>query len=163
MADFAARVQVPAIANWRLLPHKQGRHKSEGGIPHGGLRLTIAVLLALGCVFFAAGPSSYISCASRFQLRVGLLQAGHHGTPQRRRRFFLLAANAKSSLPNFPYPTAAFVSTKGLKLSAFAAKTMSGSEASDEEQAGDGGLPLCVPHSFVSVQNAIGDLHEFDW
>ncbi|KZV94075.1 S-adenosyl-L-methionine-dependent methyltransferase [Exidia glandulosa HHB12029] len=133
---------VPAIANWRL---QHNRLFTEGGIPHGGLRLAISILLALG-----------------YQIRVGLLQAGHYGTPQGRRRFFLLAADRNSSLPDFPHPTASFAASRHLRLAAFSDLTVPWPEVADDSE-DDTHLPSCIPHSLVTVQSAIDDLHGFDW
>ena len=42
---------------------------------------------------------------SSYQVRFALLQAAHDGTPQRRIRFFLVAAKQDQVLPELPQPT----------------------------------------------------------
>lgn len=143
--------QVPSIANWRL-----------SGVSHGGLRLTIKILLALGCVYLHSDLLFRRSQILRYQVRVGVLQAGHYGTPQRRRRFILLAANAASSLPEFPHPTSSFAASRSLKLSAFPKVDVPWQFEGygDDDESDDGTkLPPCIPHSIVSIQAAISDLH----
>lgn len=58
------------------------------GIEMGGLKLLKRGLLDMG-----------------YQVREGLLQAAHYGTPQRRERFFLIAALDGTPLPALPQPT----------------------------------------------------------
>ncbi|EJD53349.1 S-adenosyl-L-methionine-dependent methyltransferase [Auricularia subglabra TFB-10046 SS5] len=139
---------VPAIDKWAL----KMRRETDDGIPiaadpHGGLRLTITILLALG-----------------YQVRVGILQAGNYGTPQSRRRFILLAAEFGSTLPDLPRPITAFDSHHGLTLKSFPKVKVPWPVWDDEDTEGDTfQSPLYVPHCSVTVGDAIGDLQPFDW
>lgn len=88
---------------------------------------------------------------SRYQVRFALLQAGSYGTPQRRIRFFLVAALNGHPLPELPQPTHDFLDKKQLKIDCF-----------------DGEItPISVQdgktaHPFVTIEAAIGDLLKFD-
>lgn len=89
----------------------------------------------------------------RYQLRCGLLQAAHYGTPQARVRFFLTAAKRGLELPSFPQPTHDFPETDGLEIKfpeelAFRPITT---------------LHGVAPHRYVSAHDAISDLPKFDW
>lgn len=55
------------------------------------LKLTVRCLLAIG-----------------YQVTFGVLQAGHYGIPQTRRRLFLIAAAPGYVLPKFPEPLHVF-------------------------------------------------------
>lgn len=148
---FFVLENVVHIVSWRLMATQRGQGRIRGGIEYGGLRLVIAILLELG-----------------YQVRVGLLNAGMYGTPQNRRRFFILAADANHDLPEFPHPTHAFPKSLTLKMSAFPSArpswpvdNKSQPTESDNDVMRD--PPLCIPHSGVTVDEAIGDLHAFDW
>lgn len=88
-----------------------------------------------------------------YQVRFGLLQAAHYGTPQTRVRFFMIAAIEGQPLPQLPQPTHDFPVVDALRIeltngdSIEPIRTMSGT----------------APHTFVSVEDAIGDLPRFDW
>jgi DNA (cytosine-5)-methyltransferase 1 len=41
----------------------------------------------------------------RYQLTFGILNAQHYGAPQKRRRFFIIAAKSGLTLPSLPQPT----------------------------------------------------------
>lgn len=63
------------------------------------LKLTLRCLLAIG-----------------YQVAFGVLQAGHYGIPQTRRRLIIMAAAPGYKLPNYPEPQHVF-SKKGCQLS----------------------------------------------
>ena len=62
------------------------------------LKLTLRCLLAMG-----------------YQVAFGILQAGHYGVPQTRRRLIIFAAAPGYKLPNFPEPQHVF-SKRGCQL-----------------------------------------------
>lgn len=62
------------------------------------LKLTLRCLLAMG-----------------YQVTFGVLQAGHYGVPQTRRRLIILAAAPGFVLPNYPEPAHVF-SKRGCQL-----------------------------------------------
>ena len=57
----------------------------------------------------------FVSIVS-YQVRFGLLQAAHYGTPQARVRFFLIAAKQGYPLPDLPQPTHDFPLADALKI-----------------------------------------------
>jgi site-specific DNA-cytosine methylase len=91
--------------------------------------------------------------STSYQVRFGLLQAAHYGTPQSRVRFFVIAAKHGHPLPNLPQPTHDFTLADSLKISLSNGctiepiRTMAGT----------------APHHFVTVDDAIGDLPRFNW
>jgi DNA (cytosine-5)-methyltransferase 1 len=54
-----------------------------------------------------------------YQVRLGILQAGHYGLPQNRWRVFMLAVRNGGKLPEFPEPTHAFPRTTLFGATAF--------------------------------------------
>jgi hypothetical protein len=100
-----------------------------------------------------------LSLTRRYQVRVGIVQAGHFGAPQQRRRFILIAADGQSTLPQLPHPTHAF-NTITLRSSAFPDAQPDWPVDVDEDMRS---LPRCVLHPGMTVEDAIGDLHPFDW
>ena len=93
-------------------------------------------------------------CAS-YQVRFGLLQAAHYGTPQTRVRFFLMAAKMGLPLPELPVATHDFPLVDSLEM-----------KFPNEDNVRP--LALCtitgrafLPH--VRVWDAIGDLHAWEW
>lgn len=63
------------------------------------LKLTMRCLLAMG-----------------YQVTFGILQAGHYGVPQTRRRLIIMAAAPGYVLPNFPDPLHVF-NKRGCQIS----------------------------------------------
>ncbi|KAI0828845.1 S-adenosyl-L-methionine-dependent methyltransferase [Trametes gibbosa] len=128
---------VRGFLNCGLHAKQAGKYRVEGGIKMGGLKFFTRALLAMG-----------------YQVRFGLLQAAHYGTPQARVRFFLVAAIQGYPLPQLPQPTHDFPHKDALEIK-FSAElppiqpilTLNGT----------------APFKFVSIVDAIGDLPEFDW
>lgn len=91
-----------------------------------------------------------------YQVRTGQLQAGNYGTPQRRVRFFIVAAKEGHVLPDFPEPTHDFPENKTLQITV---KVGSKSHSLSPVRFADG----IAQHPFVNVADAIFDLPRFDW
>ncbi|KAJ7608113.1 S-adenosyl-L-methionine-dependent methyltransferase [Mycena polygramma] len=135
--DFLFLENVPAFLRYKLLAEQVSRHRVDGGIEMGALKLLLRALLDM-----------------RYQVRFALLQAGHYGAPQNRIRFFLVAARHGQPLPDMPQPTHDFEVANSLrmrmpyghKLYACPIRTTRGR----------------APHRQVSVGDAIGDLPSFD-
>ena len=91
-----------------------------------------------------------------YQVRFGHLQAAHYGTPQRRVRFFLIAAKGGHSLPEFPQPTHDYPDAKD-----HAIKYNDGeSWVKINPVRATRGIAM---HPVVTIRDAIGDLPLFDW
>jgi len=89
-----------------------------------------------------------------YQVRFGLLQAAHYGTPQRRVRFFLVAAKEGQILPELPQPTHDFPDSQTLDI-----KVGRGKDKISPIRTAHG----TAPHRFVTIEDAISDLPRFDW
>lgn len=86
-------------------------------------------------------------------MRYSLLHAGHYGTPQRRVRFFLIAAQSGLPLPELPQPTHDFPQVLQMLI------RMPNGDIVKTIRPGPG----TAPHPFISIEDAIGDLPRFDW
>ncbi|KAF9011170.1 hypothetical protein BDQ17DRAFT_1233710 [Cyathus striatus] len=126
---------VPGFLSFRLKARQINQNKVGGGIEMGGLKFTVRALLDMG-----------------YQVRYGLLQAGHYGTPQRRLRFFIITALDGRPLPELPQPSHQFPDTKGLSMYLPTGKI-------SPIRITDG----TAPHHFVSIHDAISDLPRFHW
>ncbi|KAF6754216.1 S-adenosyl-L-methionine-dependent methyltransferase [Ephemerocybe angulata] len=136
---YAYFENVNGFLSHRLNGTQAGVHKIEGGIEMGGLKLLVRALLDMG-----------------YQVRYSLLQAAHYGTPQRRIRFFCIAAKHGHPLPDLPQPTHNFEDT------ALEIKLPYGLDSKDVMH------PVRVMngtalHHTVTVEDAIGDMFRFDW
>ncbi|TCD63769.1 hypothetical protein EIP91_004952 [Steccherinum ochraceum] len=127
---------VRGFLSYNLNARQAGRYRVEGGIEMGGLKWLIYAMLEMG-----------------YQVRYGLLQAAHYGTPQSRVRFFLVAAKHPYPLPSFPVPVYEFPEKDSLEI-----------------RLGSLPRPLApinaatkAAHRLVTVEDAIGDLPRFDW
>ncbi|CAA7265858.1 unnamed protein product [Cyclocybe aegerita] len=130
---YAFFENVPGFLNFHLNAERANEHGAAGEIERGGLKLLVRAMIDMG-----------------YQVRHGLLQAGHYGTPQRRMRFFLIAAKEGHMLPAFPQPTHDFPDTHEIKNRdgrVIPVRATRGTAA----------------HPFVTVEDAIGDLPRFDW
>ncbi|KAF7307248.1 Mitogen-activated protein kinase [Mycena indigotica] len=139
---------VPGFLRFNLGARQTSIHTVEGGEDMGGLALTYRALLEMD-----------------YQVRCGLLQAGSYGAAQNRIRFFLVAAKSGHTLPKLPQPTHDFpvinqlsiklpyghkppdVTVNKFKEFVFPINTARGRAA----------------HAAVTIEDAIGDLREFDW
>ncbi|KAJ7109832.1 S-adenosyl-L-methionine-dependent methyltransferase [Mycena epipterygia] len=136
--DFFFLENVPGFLKYNLLAEQAGRYRVEGGIEMGGLKLVLRALLDL-----------------KYQVHFCLLQAGNYGAPQNRVRFFLIAARHGLPLPDIPQPTHDFEVVNQLKMTlpynhrpqVWKVRTTRGT----------------MPHPSVSIEDAIGDLPQFDW
>ncbi|KAG6831962.1 hypothetical protein H0H87_003297 [Tephrocybe sp. NHM501043] len=128
---------VPGFKQFSFDATQATPHTVEGGIPMGGLKFVVRALIDM-----------------RYQVRFGLLQAGHYGTPQRRNRFFLVAAADGHLLPELPQPSHDFPHNYGLAI-----KLESSERSICPIRASNG----TAPHAFVSIDDAISDLPRFHW
>ncbi|KAF5385343.1 hypothetical protein D9615_001032 [Tricholomella constricta] len=126
---------VPGFQRFSFDAVQSEIHKLEGGIPMGGLKLVVRALVEM-----------------RYQVRFGVLQAGHYGAPQRRHRFFLVAAIDGHPLPEFPRPSHDFENSY-LDVKLPVGNSVRPFPASNGT----------APHPFVSIDDAISDLPRFDW
>ncbi|KAJ7070674.1 hypothetical protein C8F01DRAFT_1362531 [Mycena amicta] len=124
------------------------RHKVEGGYEMGGLVLMYRALLEMG-----------------YQVRCEQIQAGCHGAPQSRIRFFLVAARIGHTLPKLPQPTHDFpvISKLGFKIP-YSHKPPEDNVNKFKEMI----FPINTErgkaaHAAVTIEDAIGDLPRFDW
>ncbi|PFH48401.1 hypothetical protein AMATHDRAFT_5836 [Amanita thiersii Skay4041] len=127
---------VPGFLRYALNTTQVSIHRVEGGIPMGGLKIVIRALVDMG-----------------YQVQFCLLHAGHYGVPQRRVRFFIVAALHGYPLPKFPRPSHDFPTSETLQI-----KLTQGNPVQPFQ-----GFIGTAPHPFVSIDNAIGDLPLFDW
>ncbi|CAG9770763.1 unnamed protein product [Ceutorhynchus assimilis] len=92
-----------------------------------------------------------ISCLSKmgYQVTWGIVQAGHHGVPQTRRRLILMAAAPNYSLPRYPEPLHVFNKRGALSFVMDNSKYSSGCEWTES-----------APFRTITVKDAMGDLPE---
>ncbi|KAH9849210.1 S-adenosyl-L-methionine-dependent methyltransferase [Lenzites betulinus] len=128
---------VRGFLNCSLHARQAGKYRVEGGIKMGGLKFFTRALLAMG-----------------YQVRFGLLQAAHYGTPQYRVRFFMVAALQGYPLPQLPQPTHDFPLKDAMEI-----KFSPELPPIQPILTTNGTAPL----KFVSIKDAIGDLPDFDW
>ncbi|KAH9942756.1 S-adenosyl-L-methionine-dependent methyltransferase [Amylocystis lapponica] len=127
---------VRGFLSYNLNATQAGRYQTKGGIKMGGLKFLIRALLAMN-----------------YQVRFGLLQAAHYGTPQARVRFFLVAARSSYILPHLPQPTHDFPLVDSLEI-----KFPNGQPKRPIRTARG-----VAPFPFVTIEDAIADLPRFDW
>lgn len=154
---------VPGFLNYSLNATQVDRYRVEGGLEMGGLKLLVRALVDMG--FVADVIFSYSGLIFRwnllessYQVRYGLLQAGHYGAPQRRVRFFLVAAEEGQVLPELPQPTHDFPVVNPLQIK----------HPKQENRTTHIIRPIrttkgTAAHPFVTIESAIGDLPRFDW
>ena len=95
---------------------------------------------------------------SRYQVRFGLLQAAHYGTPQSRIRFFMIAAKDNLQLPSFPTPTHEFPVPDRMEIHPSGEPDGNTLRLFHPQELQHTGL-----HSYVTIKDAIEDLPYFDW
>jgi DNA (cytosine-5)-methyltransferase 1 len=96
------------------------------------------------------------SYSSSYQVRFCFLQAAHYGTPQRRVRFFLIAAKEGHQLPEFPQPTHDYPEAKDHVIKYHDGEK----QVRINPVRGTKGI---ARHPVVTIWDAIGDLPQFDW
>ncbi|KAJ6575500.1 S-adenosyl-L-methionine-dependent methyltransferase [Mycena capillaripes] len=135
--DFFFLENVPGFLRYNLLASQVDRHRVEGGIEMGGLKLLVRALQDMN-----------------YQVRFSQLQAGNYGTPQNRVRFFLIAARHGLPLPNMPQPTHDFETNQlNMRMPYYHKPQVSPIRTTRGR----------APHAGVSIEDAIGDLPPFDW
>ncbi|KAL4067275.1 S-adenosyl-L-methionine-dependent methyltransferase [Scleroderma yunnanense] len=127
---------VRGFLQYGLKARQDGLYRVKGGIAMGGLKLVLRALTDMD-----------------YQVRFGLLQAGHYGTPQTRVRFFLIAAKRGFELPDLPEPTHDFPIRDKLDIKFPNGLTIQPIRT----------LPGLAPHRYVSTHDAISDLPVFHW
>ncbi|KAF8913180.1 S-adenosyl-L-methionine-dependent methyltransferase [Gymnopilus junonius] len=135
--SFGYFENVPGFLKFSLNATQANRHQVKGGIDMGGLKLVIRALIDMN-----------------YQVRFALLQAAHYGTPQRRVRFFLVAAKHDKVLPELPQPTHDFPDSK-----IFTIKYDASQDPISPIRMAHG----TALHPVVTIEDAIGDLPRFDW
>ncbi|ORX35235.1 S-adenosyl-L-methionine-dependent methyltransferase [Kockovaella imperatae] len=95
---------------------------------------------------------------SGYQFRLAVLDSRSYGSPQNRRRCFILAARSGVTLPSFPQPTHANPGVRSTKLSS--SMMMAGESRETKYHIGRG-TPGTGPYPAVTVRDAIGDLPPF--
>ncbi|KAJ3535295.1 hypothetical protein NMY22_g6555 [Coprinellus aureogranulatus] len=136
---YAFFENVKGFLEYRLSATQASAHRVEGGIEMGGLKLMVRALLDMG-----------------YQVRFSLLQAAHYGTPQRRIRFFCVAALHGYPLPELPQPSHDYECTTlsvGLPYAVDSKETIRPIRVT----------PGTALHPTVTIDDAIGDLPRFDW
>ncbi|KAF9081893.1 hypothetical protein BGX23_000342 [Mortierella sp. AD031] len=93
-----------------------------------------------------------------YQCRIGMLQAGSHGVPQSRYRFFVWAAQLGHALPTFPLPTTAFKSNNS---EGFIPPLNLDYNHATFDYRGRRGLQ--APDPMVSIRDAVSDLPGFEY
>ncbi|KAK7038814.1 hypothetical protein VNI00_010444 [Paramarasmius palmivorus] len=134
-------------------------HILEDEVKQGGPKLLIRALVDMG-----------------YQVRFAHVQAGHYGTPQHRILFVLIAAKMGSFLPDLPQPTHDFDMRGTLSVHLDFEKDIDAEESQQEDNENKRNrkkvsrrmIPIDTTrgvalHPAVSVKDAIGDLHMFDW
>ena len=151
---------VPGFLDYSLNATQADRYRVEGGLEMGGLKLLVRALIDMGSVADVIFRlSRLILCLeSSYQVRYGLLQAGHYGAPQRRVRFFLIAAEEGQALPELPQPTHEFPVVNSLQIK----------HPKQDNRMAHAIRPIrtaqgTAAHPFVTIEAAIGDLPQFDW
>lgn len=97
--------------------------------------------------------SQLTHCFSSYQVRFGLLQAGHYGAPQDRVRFFLIASQRGYPLPLLPQPSHSSLEADSLQL------VLSEEVTIKPILTAKGTAAL----KHVTISEAIGDLLQWDW
>ena len=152
---------VPGFLNYSLNATQVDRHRIEGGLEMGGLKLLVRAMIDMGFVVdvtFSYSTRLIARLEISYQVRYGLLQAGHYGAPQRRVRFFLIAAEEGQVLPELPQPTHEFPVVNQLQIK----------HPKQDNRTPHTIRPIrttkgTAAHPFVTIESAIGDLPRFDW
>ncbi|KAI0066707.1 S-adenosyl-L-methionine-dependent methyltransferase [Artomyces pyxidatus] len=127
---------VRGFLSFQLGASQVDKYRVQGGIEMGGVKFLGYALLNMN-----------------YQVRFGLLQAGHYGTPQTRVRFFLLAAKQGYPLPDLPQPVYDFPFSDKLAI------TFPNGDIIHPINTTSG----LAPFNYITVEDAIGDLKRFNW
>ena len=155
---YAYFENVPGFTRFHLQAQEgANKHNANGEVLQGGMKLLIRALIDMKFVsiVYRCRESSLILLQS-YQVRLALLEAAHYGTPQRRERFFLVAAKEGHPIPELPQPTHDYPDAKDHTI-----------KYGDDE--GENIIrPIATTkgkaaHPFVTIEDAIGDLPRFDW
>ncbi|KAH8828411.1 S-adenosyl-L-methionine-dependent methyltransferase [Flagelloscypha sp. PMI_526] len=121
-------------------------YRVTGGVQQGGLKIIYRVLLDLG-----------------YQVHCGLVQAGDLGLPQTRIRFFIVAALANLTLPDFPVPTHDFRDSPGSICRDLSFKLhVTGDDNRTIQARQHLRVSGTAPHPHISIRDSIYDLPRFD-
>ncbi|KAK0208944.1 S-adenosyl-L-methionine-dependent methyltransferase [Desarmillaria ectypa] len=127
---------VPGFINFSPDATQFGRYKLQGGMEQGGLKLILRALIDM-----------------KYQVRFGIIDAAHYGTPQRRKRFFICVAQQKQKLSSLPQPTHDFPNTEKLAIKL----SIGGSITPIRTTNGT------APHRCITIGDAISDLPRYDY
>lgn len=144
---------VEGFVSYRINAVQIDKHMVSGGIEQGGLKFLLRALVSMGLVVdFPQYYSSNKYMDNSYQVRFGLLQAGHYGTPQSRVRFFLWAAQHELILPEFPAPTHDFPRTikMQIKIGPHVVAPIKSNRGTRSQR-------------FITVGDAILDLKPWEW
>ncbi|KAI0064526.1 S-adenosyl-L-methionine-dependent methyltransferase [Artomyces pyxidatus] len=130
---------VVGLVHFPLKGSQDGKRLVDG-IKMGVVKFILRTLTALG-----------------YQARFKVLQAGHYGAPQGRRRVIFWGARRGVPLPLFPVPTHCFERQHDVLLRT--GKKLHPVTRSLDPDEHNGAAPLYP----VTVEDAIGDLPPFDW
>lgn len=111
-------------------------------------------------LFLSSWPFNSLSavCSYSYQVRFKVLQAGHYGAPQGRKRVIFWGARRGIPLPNFPLPTHCFPGGQNnyaLPIGGFLTPVTRSKNPDDIHQ--------CAPMYPTTVNHTLGDLPPFDW
>ncbi|KAF9566963.1 S-adenosyl-L-methionine-dependent methyltransferase [Agrocybe pediades] len=138
---YAYFENVPGFTRYKLrsMEGQPNAHQLKEGtsVDMGGLKLLLRCLIDMN-----------------YQVQYCLLQAANYGAPQRRSRFFSVAAKHDEILPDLPQATHHY-ETKTLDIKAENNKVVSESPIRT--------TPGTALHPTVTIEDAIGDLPLFDW
>jgi DNA (cytosine-5)-methyltransferase 1 len=154
---YAFFENVPGFVNFHLQANQMNLHGAKGEIEKGGIKLMIRALIDMkygtSSDLCRNGSTSY---PSSYQVRFCFLQAAHYGTPQRRVRFFLIAAKEGHKLPEFPQPTHDYPEARDHIIKYHDGERLVRINPIRSTKG-------IARHPVVTIWDAIGDLPQFDW
>ncbi|KAJ1926787.1 hypothetical protein IWQ60_003489 [Tieghemiomyces parasiticus] len=127
---------VYGMVNFMLGGTQAGQARIAGGIKMGVVKFIIRALTSMG-----------------YQVRFSVQQAGLHGLPQSRRRFFVWGAQRGEFLPRFPQPITCFKGSVQCKI-----KLPRNPDYETNRR-----TRKSAPHHAITVQDAISDLPAFEY
>ncbi|KAJ3126613.1 hypothetical protein HK098_007368 [Nowakowskiella sp. JEL0407] len=135
--DYFLLENVRGLVTFKLGGEQAGTNRISGGIQMGVVKFIIRALLSMD-----------------YQVRFGILQAGQHGLPQSRRRFFVWGAKRPLTLPLLPQPTHCFNNNSALTISLPSVQLKNNTSLR---------TPGHAPHPPITVWDAISDLPGFEY